>query len=126
MSPGCSSPVGASHLVSVGSTRTLSYTLYLTPLLARDSRTAFIGGSRDRFLSVIRHTFWAPRFCRSCRRTGEQPQSAQCDRTEPLPSSSPQITPDCQKATCRLSVTPGTCDHLTLCNKDDVINIKPF
>lgn len=67
-----SSKLCVSHLVSVGSTRTLSYTLYLTPFLASDSRTAFTGGRRDKFLSVIRQTFWAPRFWRSCRRTGQQ------------------------------------------------------
>lgn len=58
-----------SDLPSVGSTRTLSYTLYLTPFWARDSRTALTGGRTERFLSVIRQTFRAPRFCRSCRRT---------------------------------------------------------
>lgn len=61
--------IPASHLLSVGSTRTLSNTLYLTPFWARDSRTALTGGRTDRFLSVIRQTFRAPRFCRSCRRT---------------------------------------------------------
>lgn len=64
---------GSAHLESVGSTRTLSYTLKLTPFLARDSRTAFTGGRSDKFLSVIRQTFRAPRFWRSWKNRNKIP-----------------------------------------------------
>lgn len=54
------------YLWSVGSTRTLLYISKFMPCFAKESNTAFTGGSWERFVSVIRQTLLAPRFCRSC------------------------------------------------------------